>query len=215
MMPLLMRLFQRRGIRIGILILIGCLSSSCLFFLCSHEMLYRDLLSKAPIDGLAWATLLIFGALVALHHPSDTRSISARQFRQISWAAFLGLLAIALFVASDNSAFVWPLEATVASAITACWILAWVNSDAAEIAYSPFIYIGRISFSIYLLHGIPLDGIDVVPWPAAGFLMYSKRWMIIVMIIVASSAMYWLLEKPSIRLGRGLAKMIGSREFSA
>jgi peptidoglycan/LPS O-acetylase OafA/YrhL len=73
-----------------------------------------------------------------------------------------------------------------------------------------FQFLGRISYSIYLLHGTILFLLV--------YAFYGRvplEWLflpLLICVVVASTIFYHLVEKPSIQLGRRLAKSVGSRK---
>jgi peptidoglycan/LPS O-acetylase OafA/YrhL len=80
-----------------------------------------------------------------------------------------------------------------------------------KILLSPVLqFLGRISYSIYLLHGTILYLLVYAFYPRIplGWLFLP----LVVGVLAASVAFYFLVEKPSIQLGRQLAKSFGSRE---
>jgi peptidoglycan/LPS O-acetylase OafA/YrhL len=73
-----------------------------------------------------------------------------------------------------------------------------------------FQFLGRISYSIYLLHGTILFLLVYVFYGRVPF-----EWLflpLLICVVVASTIFYHLVEKPSIQLGRWLAKSVGSRK---
>ncbi len=205
--PIIFLAVKQSSSRVIALIFICCGSTASLFYLSHHQALYDRLLHACPIDAVAWISLLFLGALVALaERRAAPVAISAGHFSKISCTCFLALLAIVLFMSSDDTTLIWPLECTLASAITAFWIWSWRRSTQ-DYQNSPVIFIGRISYSIYLIHTIPLDYVTQIPWPNVQFLADSKRWGIMVCAILAATVMHYLVEKPAMRLGRYLAKM--------
>jgi peptidoglycan/LPS O-acetylase OafA/YrhL len=73
-----------------------------------------------------------------------------------------------------------------------------------------FQFLGRISYSIYLLHGTILF---LLVYIFFGHLPLG--WLFIPLltcVLVASTIFYYLVEKPSMQLGRRLAKALGSKK---
>lgn len=70
----------------------------------------------------------------------------------------------------------------------------------------PLIYLGTISYSLYLVHAIPIYSVGAVfhnrPLDAAFWVFLS---------LVISSVTYTLVEKPSIKIGRTLSSRAGRR----
>jgi peptidoglycan/LPS O-acetylase OafA/YrhL len=72
-----------------------------------------------------------------------------------------------------------------------------------------FQFLGRISYSIYLLHGTILYLLVYAFYPRI-----PLPWLflpLVVGVLAASTAFYYLIEKPSIQIGRFLAKAVGPR----
>jgi peptidoglycan/LPS O-acetylase OafA/YrhL len=156
-----------------------------------------------PIYALTWMTPLLFGAIVAIKPPGRI------PFMRTTWLCLGALILITLFVSNDERQIVWPVEAIAAAAIASVWIAAWHANDV-KVPASPISFIGKISYSIYLLHGIALDWMDKIPWPfgTASPLEWSKTWAIIAVVLVASTGMYYAIEAPAQRIGKQLAKLI-------
>lgn len=71
----------------------------------------------------------------------------------------------------------------------------------------PFIALGAVSYSLYLMHPLVLYG---VPWWGAHRTLTFLRW--VVLAIIAATITYHLVEKPAIRMGRRITRGVGARE---
>ena len=75
------------------------------------------------------------------------------------------------------------------------------------LSHGPFVWLGRISYSLYLVHLPILIGMLHVSYgkiPLAATLAIA-----LVLIVVVSDLSYRLVERPSLLLGRRLASLIG------
>ena len=69
------------------------------------------------------------------------------------------------------------------------------------------VFLGRISYSLYLLHGTVLY---LAAYLVSGRILFSRMLLpVVVVSLVAATGMYEWVEVPSIRLGRTLARRVG------
>jgi peptidoglycan/LPS O-acetylase OafA/YrhL len=153
-----------------------------------------------------WFDTLLAGALVAVVARRDIlEQLSKDQFSKLSVCCLGSLMFIVLFISNDDRQLVWPLIATVSGLITCVWILAFLRSGP-EINFPIVAWFGRISYSVYLVHAIPLDYMRSLPWPAAKFLTYSRPITFLVAAILVAVLLHYLVEKPAIRAGKFLTR---------
>lgn len=144
---------------------------------------------------MVWANNLLIGALVAItaHHLS--LKCVGRYYGAVSFACIAMLAMIAVFVPNTDRLVIWPLEALVACGITAIWVASYLGSSHA-LRIPIVAWFGRISYSVYLVHAIPLG--------------YVHGWKLKVIALAISIAIAVILhryiEKPFIALGRKLTK---------
>jgi peptidoglycan/LPS O-acetylase OafA/YrhL len=119
----------------------------------------------------------------------------------------LNLLAVGLVVFAiwrGNSGFSAPLVATVTGIVI-------FNAEADGLARSilswrPLAYVGRISFSVYLLHPFFLGWAQHLGWwPFAEMLLALAG------LLAAASITYFCIERPGMRAGRLLAQKLTPR----
>jgi peptidoglycan/LPS O-acetylase OafA/YrhL len=73
-----------------------------------------------------------------------------------------------------------------------------------------FQFLGRISYSIYLLHGTILF---ILVYIFFGHVPLGWLFLpLLICVLIASTAFYYLVEKPSMQLGRRLAKALGPKK---
>jgi peptidoglycan/LPS O-acetylase OafA/YrhL len=73
-----------------------------------------------------------------------------------------------------------------------------------------FQFLGRISYSIYLLHGTILF---ILVYIFFGHIPLGWLFLpLLICVMIASTAFYYLVEKPSMHLGRRLAKALGPKK---
>mgnify|MGYP005810549261 CR=1 FL=1 len=189
--------------------LFAALSALAVFSIAALFGLTSHLSGVLPGGSFPWMNELIFGALAAVAIELGLferfRTPTAGQFHSVSWISFGVLLTICLFVSNDSRAVVWPLEATVASLVAAAWILTWARSDV-DLAMSPLIFLGKISYSVYLVHAIPLDYFGRIYLPPIDFLALSKSWVVIAGAVICAMLMHYFIERPAMRFGRRLTR---------
>lgn len=116
-----------------------------------------------------------------------------------------GLLVIIVSIAMITSRQAWPGALAVLPVVGACMFISNHRHNANVLDSSPFQFLGKVSYSIYLWH-----------WPIVvyiGYMMLSSTLSTTLGIaasIILGYASYELIEKPSIRL----FKKINARAFS-
>lgn len=76
-----------------------------------------------------------------------------------------------------------------------------------------FQFLGRISYSIYLLHGTILF---ILVYIFFGHVPLGWLFLpLLICVLIASTAFYYLVEKPSMQLGRRLAKALGPKKIQS
>jgi peptidoglycan/LPS O-acetylase OafA/YrhL len=152
----------------------------------------------SPLSFLRWADNLLYGTIVAIlmHHRRLKIPMVLRT--PLLLGSFAAIIAIARFIPNTDRLITWPLEASVASLLTALLLAAYLATPI-EIHIAPWAWLGRISYSIYLVHAIPLE--------YANRLAGSTRWsteILLSLVLVMATSLHYLIEKPGIRLGRRL-----------
>lgn len=200
-MPFVVMLFGRGHALIGA---VGFLIGLSIF--CKIGPILRiSLPNFGPISSLLfWIDNLLYGSVVAILASWNRVKMPLAAVRPLIYGALISLVAIAALISSEDGLIVWPFMATASSLLTAIIIIAFVSvkADRLRIFSHAWIgisvaWIGKISYSIYLFHAIPLDYHAILPKvliPALPF-----------MIVAVAAASYYLVEKPGISLGRRLA----------
>ena len=153
-----------------------------------------------------WFDTLLAGALLAvIAHRSILRQVSKDRFQTVSVFCLASLMFIVLFISHDDRQLVWPLIATISGLITCVWILIFLRSSA-EPNFPAVAWFGRISYSVYLVHAIPLDYMGGLPWPKAGLLAYGKPMTFMLATVGVAVLLHYFVEKPAIRAGRFLTR---------
>jgi peptidoglycan/LPS O-acetylase OafA/YrhL len=200
-MPVIMLIVGRGNLLLITLICIAAYSTLSR----SHPELLTFMPSRLLI-AFPWFDTLIFGALVAIAERRLPRlEISRRVYMNSARALFGVLLFLVLFVANDGRAIAWHVEAVLASLVTAVWIYLYLQVRI-EPNMPVIAWIGRISYALYLTHAIPIDYFLTLPWLPFNSFQLSKGYGLIGLSIAGAVALHWLVEKPSIRLGRWLTR---------
>jgi peptidoglycan/LPS O-acetylase OafA/YrhL len=135
------------------------------------------------------------GALVALAWKSDRFAhLSTRMVGAILAVAMTGIVLL-LFLPPVNR-YAWLAECLAASLFASGLIVTFLATPSLP-TFSALTWIGRISYSIYLLHGVILDYA-----PSLGLGPYAHPARFAVIVLVLSSISYYWVEKPGISLGR-------------
>ena len=142
--------------------------------------------------------LFAVGVVLARHRATIAARLADRSF-----VVALGLVASLALVSQDNEATML-VGATGLIAIVAC-----SAACARALALTPLVWLGRASYSLYLIHlpvmlacGLLLDGV----WPPRAILALA-----IVLALIAAEIMFRLVEKPSIRCSRAVGRALAAR----
>jgi peptidoglycan/LPS O-acetylase OafA/YrhL len=164
---------------------------------------YRLSFPATPLPAM-WADNLLIGSVVALaaHHSVGVKTLG-KWYAGISTGCLVLLILIATFISVQDRVITWKLQSVIACAITAIWIAAFLGSKH-NVVMPLAAWIGRISYSLYLVHAIPLDYLDRIWWPATAALTYSKLWGVLLASVAVASLLHYTIEKPFIKLGKKL-----------
>jgi peptidoglycan/LPS O-acetylase OafA/YrhL len=182
--------------------------------------LYRNLVLTNSIFALSfWMDGLLYGVLVACllsqsdHNeaaatavfnktPRTSNPLSARYYL-LGAASVLCLLAV--FVPSEGST--WPIESSIASAITAGLI--FVLRGGNHLGFSvprPVIYVATVSYSAYLCHAFPLDYLYQIPTGHS----HTKALAAIFAVVGSTLTLHYLIERPGMAFGKTIEKRVPS-----
>lgn len=141
---------------------------------------------------------LMYGAACAVLIERKSEALRYFQSRVFLWAPLLAvcLLATIPFRAYDR---VWYLQTSAAALLTAILILHHAQRPTRH-DFEPIATLGRISFSIYLLHIVVVDY-----FPAGLFNAQLETVLAFTTIIGASLLTYRWIEQPAIALSKRLA----------
>ncbi len=152
----------------------------------------------------------------------------SRRLDQISPGAALGFgsafLLLSIFVPSfrhdSNSVLgngVGYSVAAIASFFTVAWIISLHPGSLADrlLSVSPLVFLGRISYGVYLFQGVVMLAVAKlahVPWGQAGS-FGERRLLPIDLLLTAgiATAMYYLVESPARRWGSQLTRSLEGR----
>lgn len=198
-LPLVMMVFGRGARLVIALVAIAVLSFLCGLGISPARYLARIL----PGESFPWICQMIYGSLAAIAARDLQFSIRKDQFVLLS-KLWLGLvLFIVVFVSNDDRLLVWPLESNIAAFATAVWLFFYAKSGI-DVPDGVIPFIGRISYSLYLVHGLPLDHQRSFPWFDVAFLALSKPWGMIASAFVLAVILYYCVERPGMALARVL-----------
>jgi peptidoglycan/LPS O-acetylase OafA/YrhL len=160
---------------------------------------------------LRFGAALAFGSLVALGWKTGMIARFVVMPRLLLGASVGGI--VALWALPPDAQ---PLEVIAASLCGCGMIAAFLKNDRLRLVPLSA-WIGRISYSIYLVHGLVIDYAykvfdqHVSPFESnyiRALLLFAK------IVIVASALSYFLVERPGIKLGRAWARrMFGGRSI--
>jgi peptidoglycan/LPS O-acetylase OafA/YrhL len=156
-----------------------------------------------------FAVYFVIGAAVAKHrHELVARAREIAPVKRFGIAAMSGALLLPLSFAVPDL----PLGAL--SAILIVLVLAGGSMTASVFDSAPALFIGRVSYSLYLFH-LPAYFLVAHAWPG-GAMPLAYIWLVWPPLAVAAAAIgYRLIEKPSQELGRELVARLNGKPAAA
>ncbi|MBC8638614.1 acyltransferase [Caballeronia sp. EK] len=175
-----------------------------------HRTLMEASLRGEWIPTIHYMSMFVLGALIARYRNAIVSKLAPISPRWLFGALVISL-ALYVLVGSVNRHLIsndvlrgFADDWVVLPAVTGILILAISLRPFADfLAARPLVFLGKISFSLYLLHCIVLLGV----LHYFGETYHGMSMLIAaVLILPVSIAGYYAIEKPSIRLGRYLSR---------
>jgi peptidoglycan/LPS O-acetylase OafA/YrhL len=175
-----------------------------------HRTLMEASLRGEWIPTIHYISMFVLGALIARYRDAIVSKLAPISPRWLFGALVISL-ALYVLVGSVNRHLIsndvlrgFADDWVVLPAVTGILILAISLRPFADfLAARPLVFLGKISFSLYLLHCIVLLGV----LHYFGETYHGMSMLIAaVLILPVSIAGYYAIEKPSIRLGRYLSR---------
>ncbi|MFM0517179.1 acyltransferase [Caballeronia jiangsuensis] len=175
-----------------------------------HRTLMEASLRGEWIPTIHYMSMFVLGALIARYRDAIVSKLAPISPRWLFGALVISL-ALYVLVGSVNRHLIsndvlrgFADDWVVLPAVTGILILAISLRPFADfLAARPLVFLGKISFSLYLLHCIVLLGV----LHYFGETYHGMSMLIAaVLILPVSIAGYYAIEKPSIRLGRYLSR---------
>jgi peptidoglycan/LPS O-acetylase OafA/YrhL len=207
--PLVLVLFRYLGT-------VPMLVGGAIIAIAASYLSHADIQLQAVTDASWLATLhylfmFVCGAALALHRDALTTLVQSASVRR-------GLLAVslALYWGADTIAGHVHLPTTLVHDFTAtiavCGLIICVLAGATfsrALEAPALVYLGRISYSVYLLHVLLLLGISRLLGPYSSYALTAVL-TVVLCVPVAHLSYHWV-ELPTIQLGRWLSR--GIAEF--
>ena len=214
--PILCLIFgARRGLMCLAIFLLATslLAAVCGIFDNSVLTSIGAVLEAIPI--LNWGGTLAFGVIVSLLWTNPRVDALRNNPKAIVAATSVSVVAVflyaALFFFEPSRVSIWHWQLLAASALGASLIMAWlVHPRLFVIPGLP--YIGRISFSIYLIHAVMADFAHFLNHSIGKSNLFSNPFVFVPVVILVSSLSYALIERPGMRLGAKIARRISPAE---
>ncbi|WP_250513835.1 acyltransferase [Caballeronia sp. INDeC2] len=189
----------------------ACLSLAAFgYYHHAHRTLMDASLQGEWIPTIHYISMFVLGALIARYRKAITSKLAAYSAHWL-FAALLISLALYGLVGSVNRHLIsndvlrsFADDWVILPAVTGILVLAIsLERFATILTARPLVFLGKISFSLYLLHCIVLMGVLHFFGET-----YQRLSLLIpaVLILPVSIAGYYAIEKPSIRLGRYLTR---------
>lgn len=209
--PVLVLLFGKiRGLALLSITLLG----TSLFSAISINLNELTSLGKSfqSVPILYWGGALSFGVFVSLFFRDGRRPNSEfLKSKYFSWMLFgLSIVGICfLFAWRSQNDSLWQVQVLVAAAFGAILIYSWkINDKLIVIKGLPFI--GRISFSIYLVHAVLADFFHYLHVSFGMPLLTLNPLVFAPLVIFISYFSFRLIELPGMKMGAWLARKISS-----
>ncbi len=188
--------------------------SAVLFVLFLQVMIFRGIIPQIGdlTRTLNYGTLFIVGALAAKYTPEITRLLGSLHL--LARYLFLG---IGLLLYTSNF---WILKELPFRELIIIWAqcvgsLIFITCAlafgrvSAVLLWKPIHFLGKISYSLYLLHGTVLFALVHLLY---GHIPMLLIWALTVIVSIMLAALsYYTVEKPSIALGYRMADAISNR----
>lgn len=160
----------------------------------------------SPLFALMPFSSLLFGSLVAI---AQRGCISVPKWSSgpVIAVSTLGLFILA-FAGNPGSPLYWLLTTNLAALLTAAILACYLATPFALHIPLAAGY-GRISYSVYLLHAVPA-GYNLITWPQSG-----KSFVLFGLVLLASAAMYRVVEVPSMNLARNFRSASRATAYAA
>lgn len=162
------------------------------------------------IPTIHYISMFVLGTLIARYRDAISSKLGTYSSRSL-FGALMICIAVYGLVGAMNPHLVsngvlrsFADDWVILPAVTGILVLAIsLKPFAAVLAARPLVFLGKISFSLYLLHCIVLLGVLHYFGEA-----YQRMSLVVaaVLILPVSIAGYYAVEKPSIRLGRYLTR---------
>jgi peptidoglycan/LPS O-acetylase OafA/YrhL len=156
----------------------------------------------------------LFGSMLALLPYKKVPSEFRKLYSLIPWVCLAGLLATTVlyrYVAKgylSNLFAPWLSLAIGAAAVGLIYAALKPNPIASLLGSRPLAYLGKISFSIYLLHMFVLRLVQKTTDLPVGM----QAWFSLGLCVLCASFSYWAIERPGISAGKIIGQYL--REFS-
>ena len=170
-----------------------------------------DYYFSISVDYLYTFSLLfmfVLGIILAKYTPPLTTTLKALSFRKKLLLLILSLLLYTIkfwsdsFIQNSIGMFLSDVSISVGAAL---FILLTLGTRASRLLQKGILrFIGQISYSIYLWHGVVLVGLAYLLYPAVP--LYGIWGIGLITTLCLSYATNRLIERPSISLGARLAK---------
>jgi peptidoglycan/LPS O-acetylase OafA/YrhL len=188
---------------------VACVAFATNYILSHHWHLHTDY-----ILTFTYVYMFAIGAVLARHR----EAVCAWYGKAPTIVRALWLpLAIVLFtypwlLANHRLLHVWFWDDAVATAGSAMFIVSALASPRirAGLRTAVLVYVGRISYSLYLIHFIVFEALMRLLYGTTPSVLIVL--LTVVVTLIASSALYYVVERPSISLGRSLDGWIRSRQ---
>jgi peptidoglycan/LPS O-acetylase OafA/YrhL len=168
----------------------------------------RDLLGASASDlGYgpdARCVGLIAGSLAAVLLTAERRPLWARRARPFAPLAALAVLGL-IFAPTGHWTF--RLDTTLIALLAVIVLVGALDEEsrlAAALSFAPVVYVGRISYSLYLWHWPIL----IWFWGNGLETTTQQKWAIVAISFAAAAISYHLVEQPFLRRGRRPARII-------
>ena len=162
---------------------------------------------------LYWGGALSFGVLVSLLFRNDKQTKSETLYsKMLSWlfagVAIVGICLLFSWRAPNDN--LWQVQVMGAAALGAILIFSWKINPKLFVLYGlPFI--GRISFSIYLVHAVLADFFHYLHVSYGIPILTLNPLVFAPIVILISYFSFQLIEMPGMKMGARLAQKITSR----
>jgi len=140
------------------------------------------------------------GVLAAVVFDSEHWKERAREWSLLSVLSLLALVVLLRYMGETPAAGVWTYPTAALCCLASLrWVLA--VGEQGFLARQPFVYLGKISYGLYVFHFLAISvATRVIPWGPPELYYPARAALALALTVVVASASYYVVERPFLKL---------------